>query len=100
MTGLLTARDVAELLGVTAETVLRWTRNGELPAVRLPGTARGRLRYRPDDVEAWIEGRLEGAAPREGVTQSRRPRPLGGYAPLPSPASPSPPLSAATTEEE
>ena len=40
---LLTAREVAERLGVTAETVLRWTRRGELPAIRLPG---GAIRYR------------------------------------------------------
>ena len=51
---LLTARQVSELLGVTTETVLRWTRQGELPAVRLPGTARGWLRYRPVDIDAWI----------------------------------------------
>lgn len=40
---LLTARQVAELLGVSAETVLRWTRRGDLPALRLPG---GAIRYR------------------------------------------------------
>ena len=39
---LLTARELGELLGVSSETVLRWTRNGELPAIRLPGTSRGR----------------------------------------------------------
>jgi excisionase family DNA binding protein len=42
---LLTAREVAAMLGVTAETVLRYTRAGELPGIRLPGTVRGRLRY-------------------------------------------------------
>ena len=44
---LLTARQVAELLGVSAETVLRWTRRGELPAIRLPS---GAIRYRPDET--------------------------------------------------
>ena len=40
MTGpLLTAREVAELLGVSTETVLRWARRGLLPAIRLPGGA-------------------------------------------------------------
>ncbi len=52
MTGpLRTAREVAELLGVSAETVLRWTRRGDLPALRLPG---GAIRYRQHDLDAWL----------------------------------------------
>src|SRR5436190_1266550 len=39
---LLTARALADRLGVSTETVLRWTRRGELPAHRLPG---GMIRY-------------------------------------------------------
>ena len=54
MSGLLTARAVAELLGVSTETVLRWTRRGELPAIRLPS---GQLRFRESDLEGWIEER-------------------------------------------
>jgi excisionase family DNA binding protein len=54
---LLTAREVAELLNVSSETILRYTRRGELRGYRLPGTARGRLRYRRADVEAWLETR-------------------------------------------
>lgn len=55
MTGrLLTAREVAELLGVSAETVLRWTRRGELPAFRLPG---GAIRYREVALEDWLLAR-------------------------------------------
>jgi excisionase family DNA binding protein len=49
---LLTAREVAELLRVSAETVLRWTRRGELPAIRLPS---GALRFREADLEACLE---------------------------------------------
>jgi excisionase family DNA binding protein len=45
---LLTARAVAELLGVTPATVLRWTRAGDLPAVRLPS---GQVRYREDNLD-------------------------------------------------
>jgi excisionase family DNA binding protein len=48
---LLTAREVAELLGVSTETVLRWTRRGELPAIRLPG---GAIRYRADALDGWL----------------------------------------------
>jgi excisionase family DNA binding protein len=58
---LLTAREVAELLGVHAETVLRWARRGQLPAIRLPS---GQIRFREDEIEAWLGER---ATPRRGV---------------------------------
>ena len=48
---LLTAREVAEQLAVSPETVLRWTRRGELPAYRLPG---GAIRYAPDTLDKWL----------------------------------------------
>ena len=51
---LLTAREVAVRLGVSSETVLRWTRRGTLPGFRLPG---GALRYRAADLEAWLSER-------------------------------------------
>lgn len=57
---LLTARDVAEQLSVSSETVLHWTRCGELRGVRLPSRA---LRYRDADLESWLEER---ATPRRG----------------------------------
>jgi excisionase family DNA binding protein len=52
-TELLTAQEVAERLSVHVESVRRWTRRGELPAVRLPS---GRYKYRADDVDAMIRG--------------------------------------------
>jgi excisionase family DNA binding protein len=58
---LLTTRHVAELLDVSPETVLRWTRLGELPAIKLPG---GAVRYRESELDGWIEER---ATPRRGV---------------------------------
>jgi excisionase family DNA binding protein len=59
MTGqLLTARDVAELLGVTPATVLRWTRQNQLPAVRLPS---GAIRYREVELDEWLAVRAVGA---------------------------------------
>jgi excisionase family DNA binding protein len=67
---LLTARAVADLLGVSAETVLRWTRRGELPAIRLPG---GAIRYREDVIDGWL---AERATPVRGVVEhpaGRRP---------------------------
>jgi excisionase family DNA binding protein len=72
---LLTAREVAELLGVSAETILRWTRDGKLPAIRLPS---GAWRFREDDLEAWM---LERATPRRGVVThpaGRRPASIVG----------------------
>jgi excisionase family DNA binding protein len=51
---LLTARAVADMLDVNAETVLRWTRRGELPAIRLPG---GAIRYQEDTLDGWLEER-------------------------------------------
>ena len=94
---LLTARELAERLGVDTETVLRWTRRGELPAIRLPGTKRGRLRYRESDFEAWLVAH-ETATPVRGalttwpdVAAGRLP-----FGPLTTPSR----LAAAATEEE
>jgi excisionase family DNA binding protein len=47
--GLLTTREVAELLGVKPETVLRWIDTRALPARRLTSRA---IRFREDEVEA------------------------------------------------
>ena len=54
MTPLLTARAVADILGVSPETVLRWTRRGEIPAMRLPS---GAIRYRPSALDRWLAAR-------------------------------------------
>jgi excisionase family DNA binding protein len=43
----MTASEVAELLGVSAETVRRYVRLGDLPANRLPS---GHLRIRREDA--------------------------------------------------
>jgi excisionase family DNA binding protein len=74
---LLTARAVAEQLGVAPETVLRWTRRGELPGYRLPG---GALRYPASDVDAWLAARatrLAGAGDRESPNARARTRRQG-----------------------
>ena len=63
---LLTARELGDLLGVSAETVLRWTRRGELPAIKLPG---GAIRYQPEALEAWLDEHATAATPgREART--------------------------------
>jgi excisionase family DNA binding protein len=55
-----TAREVAEALGFSTETILRWTREGKLPGRRMPG---GALRYRPEDLDAWLDARTTDAGP-------------------------------------
>jgi excisionase family DNA binding protein len=65
---LLTARDVADLLGVSPETVLRWTRRGDLPAIKLPG---GAIRYREHELDAWLIDRATSVtAPALTVVQN------------------------------
>ena len=59
MTRLLTAREVAAVLGVSTETVLRWTRRGVLPGFRLPS---GQLRFRSEELEAWLAQRALNAS--------------------------------------
>ncbi len=95
---LLTARDVAELLAVSPESVLRWTRRGDLPALRLPG---GAVRYRPDELDAWLEARSTDAAGRgSSDTRSDRARREAGYALWFAASDTRPPLAAATEEDQ
>jgi excisionase family DNA binding protein len=55
---LLTTRQVAEMLNVCPETVLRWWRAGRLPGFRLPS---GALRFSEREIEGckeqWRGGR-------------------------------------------
>jgi excisionase family DNA binding protein len=48
-----TVEDVAYYLGVPVQTVYCWRSAGRGPAGRRVGK---RLRYRPVDVRAWVEG--------------------------------------------
>jgi nitrogen PTS system EIIA component len=50
---LLTAREIAELLGFAAGTVVDWAERGDVPAFKLGG----RLRFRESEVLAWLEER-------------------------------------------
>lgn len=51
---LLTARTVAERLDLSTETVLRWVRSGQLPAIKLPG---GSIRIVESTFEEWLASR-------------------------------------------
>ena len=77
MTALLTARQVADRLGVSTETVLRWTRRGDLPGFRLPG---GALRFREDDLAEWLALRATLPGTFADTLQVTRPATPGGTA--------------------
>jgi excisionase family DNA binding protein len=47
----ITAREVAERLGLSADTILRYYREGRIPGRRMPGTIRP-VRFRWSEVEA------------------------------------------------
>jgi excisionase family DNA binding protein len=51
---LLTTREVAELLSVSPETVLRRWRAGEIPGYRLASNC---LRFDPAKIDAWLRAR-------------------------------------------
>ena len=50
---LLRTRDVAELLDVSSETVLRWHRSGKLPGGYV--LASNVLRFHETEVHEWLE---------------------------------------------
>jgi excisionase family DNA binding protein len=50
---LLTARELGELLGFSASTIVDWSERGEVPAFKVGG----RLRFRESEVFAWLEAR-------------------------------------------
>lgn len=64
---LLTAQQVAEMLGVPASWVYEQSRRGRIPTVTL-GHYR---RYRPEAIEQWIS-EIEGSPPPGGRRRSSR----------------------------
>ena len=65
---LLKVRDVADRLGLSRSTVLRYHAAGILPGFRLPG---GALRFREDELDAWLEGqRTDGCQSLSGALES------------------------------
>jgi excisionase family DNA binding protein len=95
MTGrLITARELAELLGVSTGALLRWTRAGQVPAVKLPS---GAVRYVPEHVDRWLAEQSTGDATREVSPvpdATRRPGVCFEASPVPLKT------SSATTQEE
>jgi excisionase family DNA binding protein len=73
---MLTAREVAELLGFGAGTIVDWAERDALPCFKIGG----RLRFRESEVLDWLEGqRRNGPAGGASANQHHR-RPNGvGY---------------------
>ena len=59
MKPLLTDRKVAELLNISLSTIRKWRVYGKGPRFVKHGAA---VRYREEDVRAWIESGLTGGA--------------------------------------
>jgi predicted DNA-binding transcriptional regulator AlpA len=53
---LLTARELGELLGLSAATVLDRFQAGDLPGFRLFGKKGGPVRFRVSEIEAALDG--------------------------------------------
>ena len=68
---LLTTREVAKILGVSPETVLRWIDSRGLPVVRLTSRA---LRFDEGELDAWIAERTTAAPGRGSVNHPDRRR--------------------------
>jgi len=52
MEELLSAHQVAEILGVNWMTVLEWSRKGYIPSYKF---SRKKVRFIPSEVEAWVK---------------------------------------------
>jgi excisionase family DNA binding protein len=52
----LSVNEVAELIGVHRDTIYRWVRDGELPAINV-GAIKTILRFPPKELAAWVRER-------------------------------------------
>lgn len=52
MAPLLTPKEVCELLQIARATLYRWVGENKIPYTKLPN---GKLRFRSDRLEAWID---------------------------------------------
>jgi excisionase family DNA binding protein len=55
---LLTAREVAELLGFASGTIVDWAEQGRIPHFKI----RSALRFRESELVEWLEGQRRGPA--------------------------------------
>jgi excisionase family DNA binding protein len=66
---LLTADDVALVLGVPKSLIYALVRRGELPAIRV---GERYVRFRADAISRWIENREAGGQQTAGINGDRR----------------------------
>jgi excisionase family DNA binding protein len=66
---LLTTHEVAEMLGLSSEAVLRRWRAGELPGFRLSSKV---LRFRQSELIAWLERHRSGPRVDDGAVVGLR----------------------------
>ena len=64
---LLTARELGEWLGFSAGTIVDWAEAGKVPSFKIGG----RLRFRPSEVEMWLEERHVASRDAVGVSCGR-----------------------------
>jgi excisionase family DNA binding protein len=92
----LTTRQVAERLGFVPDTVLRWARDGTIPAHKMGG----RVRFIPAELDAWEAENKMGATSEDDVAhpvgRARATEPTRGD----NPRVAYPAATAARTEEE
>jgi excisionase family DNA binding protein len=61
---LLTVAEVAQWLSVSSSLVYQLVESGKLPIYRI-GNGRGAIRFRPEDIEAYLDGcRIENCQPQ------------------------------------
>ena len=67
MLQVLTGAQVAEMLGLQEQTLRAWRVRGSGPAYVRYGSYKGRVRYRLEDIEAWLEQRKYQSTSAEAV---------------------------------
>ena len=59
---LMDIKQVATYLQINEATAYSWAQSGRLPGIKI-----GRIwRFRPEDIEAWLDANLQGPRPNSG----------------------------------
>ena len=66
-TGALKVAEIAGLLSVTPQQIYKMAASGSIPSFRLLGS----VRFDPDEVAAWLEGKQNQGAATRRITSSR-----------------------------
>jgi excisionase family DNA binding protein len=71
---MLTAAELAEILGFSAATIVDWSERGELPCFKIGG----RLRFLESEVLEWRERQRKRPDAGGDLRETPSPRPTGG----------------------